>query len=100
MIYILQILFEKGRGRRTRSVNSNYLVLYKNPRDTLQVATLGREMYPSKWRWFVAALEKASEAPRSYLLIDLTQDTPEEYRFPGNIFPSDEATSSDLYITT
>lgn len=100
VIFILQNLFEKGRGIRTSSLNSNYLVLYKNPRDKGQVATLGRQMYPNKWRSFVAALDKATEAPHSYLLIDLTQDTPEEFRLRGNIFTSDEATSTDVYITT
>ena len=99
VIFVLQNLFEKGRGIRTNSLNSNYLVLYKNPRDKGQVATLGRQMYPSKWRSFVAALDKATEAPHSYLLIDLTQDTPKDFGLRGNIFPSDEATATDVYIT-
>ena len=99
VIFILQNLFQKGRGIRTSSLNSNYLVLYKNPRDKGQVATLGRQMYPSKWRSFVGALETATEAPHSYMLIDLTQDTPEEYRLRGNIFPTDETPSTDVYIT-
>ena len=74
-------------------------MLYKNPREKCQVATLGGQMYPRKWRSFVAALEKATEAPHRYMLIDLTQDTPEEYRLSGNIFPTDETPSTDVYIT-
>ena len=99
LLFILQNLFQKGRGIRPSSLNSNYLVLYKNPRDKGQVATLGRQMYRSKCRSFLAALEKANEGPRSYMPIDLPQDTPEEYRLRGNIFPTDETPSTDVYIT-
>ena len=71
----------------------------KNPQDKDQVATLGKQMYPSKWRYFVAELEKATEAQYSYMLIDLTQDTTEEYRLRGNILQSDEEPSGDVYRT-
>ena len=30
------------------SLNSQYLVLFKNPRDKLQIATLARQIYPSE----------------------------------------------------
>ena len=87
---------------RTSNLNSHYLVMYKNPLDKGQAAILGRQMYPSKWRNFVAAMEEATCAPYSYLLIDLKPDTPEEYRIRGEIFPrSDEGLptcGTDVYI--
>ena len=33
LIYIVQELFQRGKGSRSISLNSHYLVLFKNPRD-------------------------------------------------------------------
>ena len=35
VIYIVQNLFHQGKGSRSISLNSHYLVLFKNPRDKL-----------------------------------------------------------------
>ena len=40
VIYIVQNLFHQGKGSRSISLNSHYLVLFKNPRDKLQILTL------------------------------------------------------------
>ena len=37
VIYIVQNLFHQGRGSRSISLNSHYLVLFKNTRDKLQI---------------------------------------------------------------
>ena len=36
VIYIVQNLFHQGKGNLSISLNSHYLVLFKNPRDKLQ----------------------------------------------------------------
>ena len=46
VIYIVQNLFHQGKGSRSISLNSHYLVLFKNPRDKLQILTLAKQMYP------------------------------------------------------
>ena len=43
VIYIVRNLFHQGKGRRSISLNSNYLVLFKNPRDKLQILTLSKQ---------------------------------------------------------
>ena len=98
VVFIVQNIFEKGKAIRTSNLNANYLVVYKNPRDKGQVAILGRQMYPTKWRQFVAAVEDATSKPFSYLLVDLRPETPEEYRLRANIFPSDEDIATNVYI--
>ena len=45
VIYIVQNLFHQGKGSRSKSLNSHYLVLFKNPRDKLQTLTLAKQMY-------------------------------------------------------
>ena len=98
IVFIVQNLFSKGKAMRTTNLNSNYLVVFKNPRDKGQMGVLGRQMYPSKWRSFLAVLESATEKPFSYLLIDLMPTTEDEFRLRSNIFPSDSNVSTDVYI--
>ena len=42
VIYIVQNLFHHGKGRRSVSLNSHYLVLFKNSQDKLQILTLAK----------------------------------------------------------
>ena len=37
VIYIVQNIFNQGKGSRSISLNSHYLVFFKNPRDKLQL---------------------------------------------------------------
>ena len=48
VIYIVQNLFHQGKGGRSIGINSHYLVLFKNPRDKLQILTLAKQMYPGR----------------------------------------------------
>ena len=89
LIFIVQHLFEKGKAMRTSSLNSHYIVLYKNPRDKGQIAILGRQMYPAHSCAFDEILKDATTQPYSYLLIDLRPETPEEHSLRTNIFPCD-----------
>ena len=50
--YIVQNLFHQGKGSRSMSLNSRYLVLFKNPRDKLQILTLAKQMYPGQTDFF------------------------------------------------
>jgi len=71
------------------SLNAHYIVIFKNPRDALQVATLARQMYPGQSKFLVEAFKNASEKPFGYLLLDLKPDTDEKYRVRTNIFPDE-----------
>lgn len=86
-IHIVQNLFFKGL--RTARINANYLVLFKNPSDKLQVANLAHHLYPGKSKFFTEAYEMATAQPYTYLLVDLTQTCPEILRLRTNIFPGE-----------
>jgi hypothetical protein len=72
------------------NLNTHYLVIFKNPRDANQVATLARQMYPGRSKFVLEAFEDATKRPYGYLLIDLKPDTDEKYRIRTNVFPDDE----------
>lgn len=86
-VHIVQNLFYSGL--RTARINAHYLVLFKNPSDKSQVSTLARQLYPRKGRQFIEAYEDATADPYTYLLIDLSQNCPEELRLRTNIFPGE-----------
>ena len=50
---ILQNGFSKGKENRTMSINTQYIVLFKNPRDQVGPAILARQMYPSNFKKFM-----------------------------------------------
>ena len=86
-IHIVQNLYFDGL--RTARVNANYLVLFKNPADQLQISTLARQMYPKQGQRFVEAYKDATSQPFTYLLVDTTQQCPNKLRLRTNIFPGE-----------
>lgn len=84
-LYIVQNLFFKGKSSRTISLNTNYLVLFKNPRDNTQINVLARQMYPRNTKFFMECYENATSIPFGYLLIDFKAKTPEQYRLRTDI---------------
>lgn len=86
VIHIVQNIFYKGL--RTSRINTDYIILMKNPADKLQVQTLAKQLYPNNGRYFSEAYKDATQLPYSYLLVDLTQTSPDEIRLRGSIFSS------------
>ena len=63
VVYLTQNIFYKNKQSRTLSLNSHYLVLFKNARHTSQVANLTRHMYPGKSAFMIEAFKNATSAP-------------------------------------
>ena len=89
VIYIVQNLFNRTKNHRTMSLNSNYIVLFKNPRDKAQVTFLSRQVFPHKPKILQQAYNDATRHPHSYLLLDFQQSTPENRRLKTEIFPGE-----------
>ena len=85
VIYLVQNLFPKGKESRTISINAQYMVLFKNPRDNTQVVNLARQMYPGRIKFMQEAFRDATSVPHGYLFVDLKQATPEHLRLRTNI---------------
>ena len=89
VVYHTQNIFYKNKQSRTLSLNSHYLVLFKNACDASQVANLARQMYPGKSAFMIEAFKNATNAPYGYLLIDLKQETDDNFRLRTDLFPGD-----------
>lgn len=84
-IYLVQNLFIQGKASRTISLNTNYLVLFNNPRDKYQMSLLGRQMFPGNTKFFLEAFNNATGVPFGYLLIDYKAKTPDYLRLRTNL---------------
>jgi hypothetical protein len=89
VIYIMQNLFHQSKEMRDVHTSTNYLVLFKSPRDSSQVEHLARQVYPRNKKFFQEAFEHATNTPYSYLIVDLKQTTPEKLRLRTRILPEE-----------
>ena len=90
VMYLTQNLFPPGKLSRTISLNSHYMIVFKNPRDSLGISTLARQMYPHNTNFLLQSLQDATKKPFGYLLLDLHQLTPENMRLRTNILPGEK----------
>lgn len=91
VILVVQNMFVKGKEMRNISLNAQYIVLFKNPRDKTIAFHIARQMYPGKVSAFQQVFEDATSDAFSYLFIDLTPATPEERRLLTDIFVNPSA---------
>ena len=87
VINITQNFFLKTNETRTRRLNSQYMVLFKNPSDATQIAVIGRQMYPQCPTFLSHVYSEVTKQPHGYVFIDLRQETDDEMRIRSNILP-------------
>lgn len=88
VIFVTQNLFHKGSEIRDSSLNSQYLIVFKNRRDQSQIMHLGRQLYPGRVKFFREVFDDATKEPFAFLLIDLRNQTDEGMRLRTQILPN------------
>jgi hypothetical protein len=86
VFFITQNLFHQGGNHRTRNINVQYLVLFKNPRDQTVVDFVSRQAFPTNKKYLIDAFQDATKDPHGYLFIDFTQQCPDILRVSSDIF--------------
>lgn len=86
VILLSQNLYQKGSHTRTISLNTKYLVVFKQPRDSSQIGYLARQIAQSNSKEIIRIYNEATKRPHGYLLIDFTQDCNELLRYRSDIF--------------
>ena len=84
-ILLTQSLFLSNKEYRTISLNSHYIILMKNTRDSSSVTQLAKQTHPFQTRYVTDSYIDATKNPYSYLLFDLRQETPNEIRLRTNV---------------
>ena len=80
VIFLSQNIFHQGKHSRTMSLNVQYMILFKNARDRVQVQTLARQMFPTDWRSFLQYFENETSKPFGHVIIDLHPSTQDDKR--------------------
>ena len=84
VVFLVQNFHNKEKYMRENTLNADYIVLFKNPRDMTMVQYLGRQM--KKEKFLQDAFEKVTKyRPYTYLFIDLRSDTLDVLRFRSDI---------------
>ena len=87
VILIVQNLFLKNF--RDISLNSTYIVLFKNVRDKSQVTNYLKQFQPNNSKWLSDAFQECTKLPYSYMLFDHDQIQLDALRCRGDIIPND-----------
>ena len=87
VIYLTQNLFHAKQ--RSISLNSDYMVVFKNPRDQSQIQNLARQVYPGNSKFITWAFGDATKDAHSYLLLDMKPPTDDKHRVRSRILPSE-----------
>jgi len=97
LVLITEDLFHQGPSSRDISLNSKYIVVFKNPRDKTQIVHLARQVYPENISSFHTTYVETCKDPHTYLFFDLTQSINDLLRFSTKIFPGEMCDFLHLY---
>jgi hypothetical protein len=81
---ISQNIYTKGKFTRDINLNSSNMILFKNPRDSVQISNLARQMFPNRSKAFMEAFMDAVENYR-YIFLDFDLETSDKLRIQTNI---------------
>ena len=84
-IMLTQNLFCRGKHFRTMSLNTHYMIVFKNPRDSSQIKFLSRQMFPNKSKFLNDAYYDATKNGYSYLFLDTSPSTNDDLRVQTDI---------------
>ena len=80
VILLMQNIFHQGTKARSMQLNTQYMVLFKNPHDRQQIKIIAMRMYPQNWRGFLEKFEHETRKAYGKVIIDLRPNTEEENR--------------------
>ena len=86
VILLTQNLFGKKKENRDISLNSTYIILFKNPRDKLSVQSFFRQIDPQNQKKLIDIYLDATKKAYSYVFVDLFAETDEDNRLLSNIY--------------
>ena len=89
-IFLCQNLFSAKSELRTLSINSQYMVLFNNPRDRSAITHLAKQVFPGNVHALTNAYASATnEKPYGYLLLDFHQRQHSRVRLRSHIYPEE-----------
>ena len=88
--YFVQNLFHQGKGSRSISLNSQYLLLFKNPLDKLQVLTQAKQRFPGSTDFFPKTVWRSCKKTLWLSSDRFETTTQDNCRLRTNVLPGKE----------
>ena len=85
LAFLTQRLFNNNEFFRQISQNCDYMTVFKNPRNSMEIRTLAHQITP-KTLELLDIYQKATKNPFSYILINLTQEGLPQLKYINDIF--------------
>ena len=85
LAFLSQKLFKNDEYFRQISQNSDYFVIFKNPRNTRDIRTLAGQITSRSYE-LVDIYNQATKDPYSYIFINLTQEAIPQLKYLSNLF--------------
>jgi hypothetical protein len=82
---ITQNIFHQAKYARDISLNCNYLIIFKNPRDKSQILPLARQIHPENFMELLRVYNEATCKPHTYIFFDLCSKTNDLLRIRSEI---------------
>jgi GTPase SAR1 family protein len=97
LAFLTQRLFNNNEFFRQISQNSDYIGVFKNPRNSREIRTLASQITP-KTLELLTIYQKATKDPYSYVLINLTQEGLPQLKYISNVFSKNQVVN--VYVPT
>ena len=88
VIFLTQNLFHQGKYSRDISLSTDYMVNFKNPRDSSVITNLGKQMGITKFLQKI--YEDATKEAFTHLFLDLRSDTNDALRYRSNVLGDEQ----------
>ena len=85
LAFLTQRLFNNNEHFRQISQNSDYICIFKNPRNSMDVRNMAMQITP-KTLDLLHMYTQATKTPYSYIFIDLTQECVPQLRYRSELF--------------
>ena len=85
LVFLTQRLFFQNEFYKQISRNSDYFVLFRNPRNQAEIRDLARQVTPNDLS-LSTLYEMATIKPYSYLFLNFTQEAKEDYKYLSRLF--------------
>ena len=89
VVYIVQNVFDKGKAHRSISLKTQYIVLFKIPRNQGHIRSLAQQVFPRQVKFLMDAFKEATRSNHGYLLLHLHPQTPDQLRVRSRLFKND-----------
>ena len=88
--FLTQNLFMPGKFSRSISLNCQYVIMFRSIRAQSSLLSLASQAFPKQSAFIKQSYDLATSEPYSYLVIDMSANTPDKYRIRMRIMPGED----------